>query len=40
VDVKTDGQSWYLFYEFARADGSHDMRVVPCDAAALRALVS
>jgi hypothetical protein len=40
VDVKTDGKAWYLFYEFTRADGSHDMRVVPCAAEALRALVS
>lgn len=38
VDAKTDGRAWYLFYEFARADGSHDLRVVTCDAADLRAL--
>lgn len=37
VDAKTDGQAWHLFYEFARADGSHDMRMVTCDAAALHA---
>jgi hypothetical protein len=39
LDAKFANGAWHLFYEFARADGAHDMRVITCDAAALRGLV-
>jgi hypothetical protein len=32
-----DGR-WHLFYEFARADGAHDLRYLPCTEAELAAL--
>jgi hypothetical protein len=35
IDAKFANGMWHLFYEFARPDGAHDMRVVTCDAAAL-----
>ncbi|MEI6466928.1 MAG: hypothetical protein WCQ89_19535 [Verrucomicrobiota bacterium] len=39
LDAKFANGRWHLFYEYARADGSHDLRVTTCDAAALAALV-
>lgn len=38
VDAKAGGGASHLFYEFARADGSHDLRMVTVDAAALATL--
>ena len=35
LDAKFANGQWHLFYEFARADGAHDMRVVKVSAAAL-----
>ena len=35
VDAKLANGKWHIFYEFARADGAHDMRVVTCDASEL-----
>ena len=35
LDAKFAKGAWHLFYEFARADGAHDMRMITCDAAAL-----
>lgn len=37
LDAKFANGQWHLFYEFARPDGAHDMRVVVCDASALPA---
>ncbi|MBI5802052.1 MAG: hypothetical protein HZA92_15180 [Verrucomicrobia bacterium] len=34
-DAKFANGQWHLFYEFARADGAHDMRHVASDAASL-----
>lgn len=34
-DAKFANGQWHLFYEFARKDGAHDMRVIVCDAGAL-----
>ena len=34
-DVKFANGQWHLFYEFARKDGAHDMRVIVCDDSAL-----
>lgn len=34
-DAKFANGQWHLFYEFARKDGAHDMRVIVCDASAL-----
>jgi hypothetical protein len=34
-DAKFANGQWHLFYEFARKDGAHDMRVVVLDASAL-----
>lgn len=34
-DAKFANGQWHLFYEFARADGAHDMRMVVCDQSAL-----
>lgn len=39
VDAKANGAGWNLFYEFARADGSHDMRRIKCTADDLGALL-
>jgi len=35
IDAKFANDKWHIFYEFARPDGAHDMRVVTCDAADL-----
>ena len=40
LDAKLARGTWHLFYEYARADGSHDMRVTTCDAAALAGLLA
>lgn len=37
-DAKFANGQWHLFYEFARADGAHDMRGVVLDASALPAI--
>ncbi|KAF0170832.1 MAG: Uncharacterized protein FD161_4486 [Limisphaerales bacterium] len=39
-DAKFANGQWHLFYEFARKDGAHDMRVVPCSEAALGSLLA
>jgi hypothetical protein len=39
IDAKFAGGTLHLFYEFARADGSHDMRMVTCSPAALAGLM-
>jgi hypothetical protein len=31
VDAKFANGRWHLFYEFARPDGAHDMRLITCD---------
>ena len=33
VDAKFASGLWHVFYEFARPDGAHDMRMITCDAA-------
>lgn len=38
-DAKFANGQWHLFYELARADGAHDMRVITCDASTLTRLV-
>jgi hypothetical protein len=30
VDAKFANGKWHLFYEFARADGAHDLRMITC----------
>ena len=39
LDAKFARGKWHLFYEFARPDGAHDMRVVTCSIAELATLV-
>lgn len=39
LDAKPNGAGWNVFYEFARADGAHDMRMIFCESKALEALV-
>jgi hypothetical protein len=39
VDAKFASGKWHLFYEFARPDGAHDMRMITCEAGDLAALV-
>jgi len=38
IDAKLAEGVWHLFYEFAREDGSHDLRVITCEAQDLAAL--
>jgi hypothetical protein len=38
ADAKFANGTWHLFYEFARADGAHDMRLITCNAEQLEAL--
>lgn len=38
LEAKFAHGKWHLFYEFARADGAHDMRLVVCEPAELDAL--
>lgn len=38
VDAQFARGAWHLFYEYARADGAHDMRVLTCTPAELAAL--
>ena len=40
LDAKFAGGKWHLFYEFARADGAHDMRLITCTPAELEALLN
>lgn len=40
VDAKFANGSWHLFYEYARPDGAHDMRMIKCSAVDLAALVA
>ncbi len=35
LDAKFANGQWHLFYEFARPDGAHDMRLLVCDESAL-----
>jgi hypothetical protein len=39
VEAKFASGKWHLFYEFARPDGAHDMRMIVCDTAALAAII-
>ena len=39
VDAKYGQGKWHLFYEYARPDGAHDMRLITCPPGALEALV-
>jgi hypothetical protein len=39
LDAKFANGVWHLFYEFARADGAHDMRMITCETAALHSLL-
>lgn len=38
VDAQRANGAWHLFYEYARADGAHDLRMVTCAEEELRAL--
>ena len=38
LDAKFANGVWHLFYEFARPDVSHDLRLITCDATDLAAL--
>lgn len=38
-DAKRSGDDWNLFYEFARDDGAHDMRMIRCEDGALADLL-
>lgn len=38
VDAKFANGTWHLFYEFARPDGAHDMRMITCSADAIAGL--
>lgn len=38
LDAKPAGGTVHLFYEFARADGAHDLRMITCEPAAIAAL--
>lgn len=38
VEAQRANGRWHVFYEYARADGAHDLRVVSCGAEELRAL--
>ncbi len=38
IDAKFAAGVWHLFYEFAREDGSHDLRIITCEAEDLAAL--
>lgn len=40
VDAKFAQGKWHLFYEYARADGAHDMRVIRCTAQELATLAA
>jgi hypothetical protein len=39
IDAKFAQGALHLFYEFARADGSHDMRILSCNPSALDGLI-
>lgn len=39
LDAKFAGGKWQLFYEFARADGAHDMRMITCPSGAFESWV-
>lgn len=38
VDAKLARGTWHLFYEFAREDGAHDLRLITCSPEALQKL--
>lgn len=40
MDAKFANGRWHLFYEFAREDGAHDMRVITCSPEELEALAA
>ncbi len=39
IDAHIIGEEVVIFYEFARPDGAHDLRVVKCDTSALQKLI-